>query len=97
MAAKLNASKSNKLLGLFANEEMFQQREEGKGDEYDPVVPLPDMTRKALVNKMIGKAIVQFEAVRQETERIKPESELATLIEVKNFGRAGSIAPMATP
>ena len=47
-----------------------------------------------LVSKMIGKAIAQFEAVRQETERIKPESELATLIEVKNFGRAGSIAPM---
>ena len=33
-----------------------------------------------LVSKMIGKAIVQFEAVRQETERIKPESELATLL-----------------
>ena len=28
-----------------------------------------------LVSRMIGKAIAQFEAVRQETERIKPERE----------------------
>ncbi len=41
-------AKGRKLLGLFANEEMFQQRAEGEGDEYDPVVPLPDMTRKAI-------------------------------------------------
>ena len=39
---------SGPLLGLFANEEMFQQRPEGEGDEYDPVVPLADMTTKAL-------------------------------------------------
>src|SRR5262249_35046404 len=32
----------------FANEEMFQQKEEGQGDVYAPVVDLPTMTRKAL-------------------------------------------------
>jgi alkaline phosphatase len=47
-AASLSAAKGDRLLGLFANEEMFQQRPEGQGDEYDPVVPLADMTTKAL-------------------------------------------------
>ncbi|MFI5959095.1 alkaline phosphatase [Cryptosporangium sp. NPDC051539] len=48
-ASELRAAPADgKLLGLFANEEMFQQREEGKGDVYDPVVPLADMTSKAL-------------------------------------------------
>lgn len=46
--AALRASRSDRLLGLFANEEMFQQHEEGQGDVYAPVVPLADMTRKAL-------------------------------------------------
>src|SRR5262249_44126093 len=45
---QLKAARRGKLLGLFANEEMFQQRPEGAGDEYDPVVPLADMTGKAL-------------------------------------------------
>lgn len=47
-ASQLEAAKGGKLLGLFSNEEMFQQREEGKGDVYNPVVPLADMTSKAL-------------------------------------------------
>jgi len=46
--AGLQASGARKLLGLFANEEMFEQREEGKGDVYEPVVPLATMTAKAL-------------------------------------------------
>jgi alkaline phosphatase len=41
-------SDSDQLLGLFANEEMFQQRPEGEGDEFDPVVPLADMAGRAL-------------------------------------------------
>ncbi|WP_315093581.1 alkaline phosphatase [uncultured Cellulomonas sp.] len=45
---ELAASTSKKLLGLFANEEMFEQFPEGQGDEYAPVVPLTDMTAKAL-------------------------------------------------
>ena len=32
------AADGDQLLGLFANEEMFQQRPEGQGDEYAPVV-----------------------------------------------------------
>jgi alkaline phosphatase len=47
-ASQLEATHSRKILGLFANEEMFQQRAEGEGDVYDPVVPLADMTKKAL-------------------------------------------------
>jgi alkaline phosphatase len=46
--AGLRRARSGRLLGLFANEEMFNQAPEGEGDVYDPVVPLPEMTRKAL-------------------------------------------------
>ncbi|SDS60496.1 alkaline phosphatase [Actinoplanes derwentensis] len=46
--AQLNAVKPGKLLGLFANQEMFQQNPEGQGDVYQPVVSLADMTRTAL-------------------------------------------------
>lgn len=47
-AAELKASRSKKLLGLFANEEMFEHRNEGQGGSYDPVVTLPAMAKKAL-------------------------------------------------
>lgn len=47
-ADELQAADGTKILGLFANEEMFQQFPEGEGDEYNPVVPLPDMTQKAI-------------------------------------------------
>jgi alkaline phosphatase len=47
-ASGLNNARSGKLLGLFSNEEMFQQRAEGQGDVYDPVVDLATMTSKAL-------------------------------------------------
>ncbi|MGG1636389.1 alkaline phosphatase [Paenibacillus sp. FSL K6-3182] len=40
--------KKGKLLGLFANEEMFQQKPEGEGDIYNPVVSLAEMTKKAI-------------------------------------------------
>jgi alkaline phosphatase len=43
-AAQLAAAGPGKLLGLFANEEMFQQN----GDVYDPLVDLATMTQKAL-------------------------------------------------
>lgn len=46
--AQLDAATGSKLLGLFSNEEMFQQRPEGEGDVYQPVVPLAQMTDKAL-------------------------------------------------
>lgn len=47
-AEELAATDADRLLGLFANEEMFQQKPEGQGDEYDPLVSLHDMTAKAL-------------------------------------------------
>ncbi|EFM12026.1 Alkaline phosphatase [Paenibacillus curdlanolyticus YK9] len=46
--SELQKAKGGKLLGLFANEEMFQQRAEGEGDIYNPVVSLPEMTKKAI-------------------------------------------------
>jgi alkaline phosphatase len=46
--AQLRASDSRKLLGLFANEEMFTAENEGEGGEYAPVVPLPELATKAL-------------------------------------------------
>lgn len=46
--ATFQAAKKGKVLGLFANEEMFQQKPEGQGDIYAPVVSLSDMTKKAL-------------------------------------------------
>jgi alkaline phosphatase len=47
-AQQLQQATGPKLLGLFANEEMFQKKPEGQGDVYAPVVDLPTMTRKAL-------------------------------------------------
>ncbi len=47
-AAGLQSATGPLLLGLFANEEMFQQRAEGEGDIYDPVVSLNDMVTKAI-------------------------------------------------
>jgi alkaline phosphatase len=44
----LRGARGSKLLGLFANEEMFEHREEGDGDLYEPSVPLPEMAGKAL-------------------------------------------------
>jgi len=46
--ADLQKAKKGKLLGLFANEEMFQQKPEGEGDIYNPVVSLAEMTKKAI-------------------------------------------------
>ncbi|MDO7906342.1 alkaline phosphatase [Paenibacillus sp. JX-17] len=45
--AELKAAKGGKLLGLFANEEMFQAHNE-LGNKYNPTVPLPEMTSKAI-------------------------------------------------
>jgi alkaline phosphatase len=45
---QLAAADGDKLLGLFSNEEQFQQKPEGQGDVYNPVVDLATMTGKAL-------------------------------------------------
>lgn len=66
-ADELKQASGRKLLGLFANEEMFQHRPEGEGDVYNPVVPLPDMTKKALdvlsQNKKGFFLVVEEEAI----------------------------------
>lgn len=45
--ADLNGADGKKILGLFANEEMFEQNPEGDGDRYDPHPTLPRMADKA--------------------------------------------------
>jgi alkaline phosphatase len=47
-ADQLAEADGDRLLGLFANQEMFQQEPENEGDEFAPVVPLATMTEKAL-------------------------------------------------
>lgn len=47
-AAGLESATETKLLGLFANEEIFQQNPEGEGDIYEPVVTLEQMVSKAI-------------------------------------------------
>ncbi|OYD09968.1 alkaline phosphatase [Paludifilum halophilum] len=45
---EMQDAKGTKLLGLFANEEMFKADSTDEENVYDPVVPLPEMTQKAL-------------------------------------------------
>lgn len=45
--AAINAG-APKLLGLFADQNLFTQRDDGRGDAYDPPVSLADLTRAAL-------------------------------------------------
>jgi len=47
-AEGLASVRRGRLLGLFANEEMFEHRNEGPDALYDPAVPLRDMASKAL-------------------------------------------------
>ncbi|MFM9277559.1 alkaline phosphatase [Paenibacillus jiagnxiensis] len=46
-STEMKSASGSKLLGLFANEEMFQAHNE-LGNSYKPTVPLPDMTAKAI-------------------------------------------------
>jgi simple sugar transport system ATP-binding protein len=47
-----------------------------------------------LVSRMIGKALAQMEAVQRTTEEAKTERKREPLVELKQFGRAGSVAAM---
>lgn len=47
-AEELESAEGPKVLGLFANEEMFRASPEGEGALYDPAVSLPQMTRTAI-------------------------------------------------
>lgn len=46
--AELSRVNRAKVLGLFANEEMFEHANEGSNDLYEPSVPLTTMAKKAL-------------------------------------------------
>lgn len=46
-AEELESAQGDKILGLFAAESMFREGPEGEG-RYDPAVPLPTMTEKAI-------------------------------------------------
>ncbi|WP_326821052.1 alkaline phosphatase [Streptosporangium sp. NBC_01756] len=63
----LSRARNGKLLGLFSNEEMFQQQSEGEGDVYSPAVDLATMTSKALdtlsTNKKGFFLMVEEEAI----------------------------------
>jgi alkaline phosphatase len=45
---ELASAGRGRLLGLFANEEMFEHRNEGQGDLYEPSVPLKTMASTAI-------------------------------------------------
>ncbi|QHW34289.1 alkaline phosphatase [Paenibacillus rhizovicinus] len=88
-----------KVLGLFANEEMFQQRPEGEGDIYNPVVSLPDMTKKALdtlsSNKKGFFLMVEEEATDEMAHQnnakltIKAGQQLDQSVQIaKNYAKA---------
>ena len=47
-ASDLREASGPRLLGLFANQELFRQRPEGEGDAYGPPVTLAEMTSKAI-------------------------------------------------
>ena len=47
-----------------------------------------------LVNRMIGKALAQMDAVRRNAREARAESKREPFLELKGFGRPGSIAPM---
>ena len=44
----LGSATGARLLGLFAEGEMYEAAAEGEGDSYEPSVPLPEMTQKAI-------------------------------------------------
>ena len=47
-AEELERADDGKLLGLLADERMYEPAAEGEGDEYSPVVSVADMTRTAI-------------------------------------------------
>ncbi|WP_258171433.1 alkaline phosphatase [Paenibacillus sp. R14(2021)] len=97
--ADMQKAKGGKLLGLFANEEMFQQKPEGQGDIYNPVVSLPDMTKKAIdtlsANKKGFFLMVEEEATDEMAHQnnakltIKAGQELDKSVQIaKNFAKS---------
>lgn len=52
------------------------------------------LPKMELVSRMIGKDIAQLPSADRTTDRAGADRERETFVEVKNFGRSGSIAPM---
>ncbi|GIE36875.1 alkaline phosphatase [Actinoplanes italicus] len=81
--AQLAAAGKGRLLGLFANEEMFQQRAEGQGDIYAPVVSLAAMTEKALTNLSTDRdgffLLIEEEGVDEFAHRNNGQRTLQTM------------------
>ncbi|PWV98462.1 alkaline phosphatase [Paenibacillus cellulosilyticus] len=97
--ADLQKASGSKLLGLFANEEMFQQKPEGEGDLYNPIVPLPDMTKKAIETLSSNKngffLVVEEEATDEMAHQnnakltIRSGQELDKAVRIaKNYAKA---------
>lgn len=95
---ELQRARASKILGLFANEEMFQQRPEGQGDRYEPVVSLADMTKKAIETLSKNKkgfflvveeeAIDEMSHVNNATLTLKAGQELDKAVKVaKEFAK----------
>lgn len=82
----LAAASSGQLLGLFANQEMFQQRAEGQGDIYDPVVSLEEMTRKAIdtlsSNKKGFLLVVEEEGIDEMAHSNNAQRTMDTVLEL---------------
>lgn len=95
----LQKANGGKLLGLFANEEMFQQKPEGQGDLYNPIVPLPEMTKKAIETLSTNKngffLLVEEEATDEMAHQnnakltIRSGQELDKSVRIaKNYAKA---------
>src|SRR6266550_4038472 len=52
------------------------------------------LPRFELVSRMIGKALAQMEAIQRSSEEARAQPRPEPLVELKQFGRAGSVAPM---
>jgi alkaline phosphatase len=83
-----------RLLGLFANQEMFQQRPEGQGDIYDPVVSLDAMTKKAIEvlsrNKKGFVLIVEEEAVDEMAHNNNAQRTIDAVLELDEAVAVGT-------
>jgi len=82
----LSNATGDQLLGLFANQEMFQQRPEGQGDIYDPVVSLRQMTRKAIEtlsqNKKGFFLVIEEEAIDEMAHSNNSQQTIDTVLEL---------------
>ena len=78
-------AEGDKVLGLFANQDMFQQRPEGEGDIYDPRVSLKTMTRKAIETLSENEkrfVLIVEEAIDEMTHSNNAQQTIDTVLEL---------------